>query len=234
MVYGEPGVGKTHLIGTAMDHKETAPLLVLDIDGGVSTLRKRKDVDVIQVRSVKQLVDAYKMLLNAVPSNGKERFPFGTIAIDTFSELQALDLAEIMIQFARLNDKIDPDIPDMRGYGKSGAHMRELIRCFRDLPCNTIISCHSETDRDNNMRLINKIKLTGKLKIDVPGFLDMVGYYWAENDGEDDNGKPRVSRFLQFQKTETTIAKDRTGAMDAIEVNPTIPSLWDKLQHSNE
>ena len=39
---------------------------------------------------------------------------------------------------------------------------------------------------------------------------------------------------MQFQKTETAIAKDRTGAFDAVEVDPTIPILWDKLQTTNE
>jgi len=228
MFYGEPGVGKTHLLGTAQDHKMTSPLLILDIDGGIATLRNRGDIDVVQIRSVKQLVDAYKMLFNAIPSDGK-KFPYGTIGVDTLSELQSLDLSEVMKQFARMNDKIDPDVPDMRGYGKSGSHMREIVRAFRDLPCNTIFNCHSATDRDNNMKLLTFPKLTGKLKTEIPGFLDIVGYYRAESDG--DKG---VMRIMQFQKTETTIAKDRTGAFEPAEIDPTIPSLWDKLQQTNE
>lgn len=227
MIYGEPGVGKTHLIGTAQDHKMTSPVLVLDIDGGITTLRKRQDIDVKQIRSGNDLVKAYRDLLDAVPSDGK-RFPYGTVAIDTFSELQQLDLLEIMAQFARSNDRIDKDIPDMRGYGKSAVHMRDFIRAFRDLPCNLIVTCHSETDRDNNMRMINKIKLVGKLRVDIPGFLDVVGYYFTEKDGD------TLNRYLQLQNTETTIAKDRTGAFEAIEANPTIPSLWDKLQLTNK
>jgi hypothetical protein len=77
------------------------------------------------------------------------------------------------------------------------------------------------------MRMIYQPKLVGKLRIDIPGFLDVVGYYRTESeDGV-------VNRYLQFQKTESTIAKDRTGAFDAIEVNPTIPSLWEKLKGTN-
>jgi len=233
MFYGEPGVGKTHLLGTAQDHKETSPLLVIDIDGGITTLRRRKDIDVIQVRSVNQLIGAYRDLFNAIPSDGK-KFPYGTVGIDTFSELQQLDLVEIMVAFAKINDKIDADVPDQRGYGKSGTHMRKLARAFRDLPCNVIFNCHSQSDRDNNMRMIYQPKLVGKLRIDIPGFLDVVGYYRAEGTGElDTEGNPIVNRFLQFQKTETTIAKDRTGAFDAIEMNPTIPILWEKLKGTN-
>ena len=225
LIYGEPGVGKTHLLGTAQDHKDTAPLLILDIDGGITTLRKRSDIDVIQIRSTGDFIAAYKKLFNAV--DGK-KFPYGTIGIDTVSELQALDLVEIMSAFAKINDKIDPDVPDQRGYGKSGTRMRDFVRAFRDLPTNVIFTAHSHTDRDNNMRLMQLVKLTGKLRTDIPGFLDIVGYYFAEKDGD------TLNRYLQFQKTETTIAKDRTGAFDAIEQNPTIPILWDKLQLSNK
>lgn len=226
MVYGEPGVGKTYLAGTAEDHKSTAPLLVIDIDGGVTTLRHRPSVDVMQVRSFNDLVSTYRTLYDAVPTDGK-KFPYGTIVVDTLSELQQLDLTEVMKSFARINDKLDEDVPDQRGYGKSGSHMRKIVRAFRDLPCNVIFNCHSSSERDNNMRLIHAPKLVGKLKIDIPGFLDIVGYYRTEANGEG------VDRLMQFQKTETIIAKDRTGAFDPVEVNPTIPSLWDKLQATN-
>lgn len=227
MVYGEPGVGKTYFLGTAQDHKLTAPLLIVDLDGGVQTLRHRKDIDVVQVRGWNQLVGVYRDLFNAIPSDGK-KFPYGTIGIDTLSEIQALDLQEIMTAFSKINDKIDADVPDQRGYGKSSAHMRRIVRAFRDLPCNTIFNCHAQFERDNNMKMKIEPKLVGKLRIDVPGFLDVVGYYRAEADGTD------VTRYMQFQKTETTIAKDRTAALDPIEVNPTVPSLWDKLQISNQ
>jgi phage nucleotide-binding protein len=223
MFYGEPGVGKTHLLGTAADTRETAPLLVIDIDGGITTLRRHKNIDVIQVRSFNDLVDTYRDLFNAIPANGG-KFPYGTIGIDTLSELQLLDLAEVMKAFARINDKLDEDVPDQRGYGKSGSHMRKIVRAFRDLPCNVIFNCHSSSDRDNNMRMIQFPKLVGKLKVDIPGFLDIVGYYRTEANGDG------VDRIMQFQKTETTIAKDRTGAFDALEYNPTIPGLWEKLK----
>jgi phage nucleotide-binding protein len=227
LIYSDPGVGKTHLLGTAEDHPSTGPLLVLDIDGGISTLRKRPDVDVIQVRSLGQLAKVWRDLFNAIPSNGK-RFPYGTIGIDTLTELQSLDLQKIMVEFAKTNDKIDKDIPDQRGYGKSLSHMREIIRMFRDLPCNVIFNCHAINERDDNMKLLHYPKLTGQLKVVAPGFLDIVGYYRAEA------GTDGVKRFMQFQATNTVIAKDRTGAFDAVEIDPTIPSLWQKLQLTNE
>ena len=43
--YGDPGVGKTYLLGTAADDPRTSPVLIADIEGGLTTLRHRKDVD---------------------------------------------------------------------------------------------------------------------------------------------------------------------------------------------
>ena len=52
LIYGEPGVGKTVLAGSAADHPDTAPILILDVEGGVTSLRTRTDIDVIQVRDI--------------------------------------------------------------------------------------------------------------------------------------------------------------------------------------
>ena len=225
MVYGEPGVGKTHLLGTAQDHKDTSPLLIIDIDGGVQTLRKRKDIDVVQARSFDHLVAVYKELFNSI-KNGK--LEYSTIGIDTLSEFQKLDIGKIARDFADGNPKLDEDVPDMRAYYKSGEHIRKIVRAFRDLPANVIFNCHTVTDKDNFNRTVYLPHLPGKLKVDIPGFLDIVGYYRAETeDGV-------VNRYLQVQKTESVIAKDRTGALDPVEPNPTLPMLWDKLKESNK
>lgn len=225
MVYGEPGVGKTHFLGTAEDHADTSPLLIFDVDGGVTTVRKRAKIDVVQVRSFNELVQHFVEIHGAI-KDGK--LPWKTIGIDSLSEFGKIDISDISKTFANANDKLDEDIPDMRAYAKSGNHIRRIVRAFRDLPCNVIFTCHTQTDRDNFNRLIYQPQLPGKLRADIPGFLDIVGWLRAEVDGE------VITRYLQTQKTEVTIAKDRTNALDAVEVNPTIPALWDKLKASNK
>lgn len=224
LVYGEPGAGKTHLLGTAQDHADTSPLLIADVDGGVATLRRRKDIDVVQVRSFNDLAKLFVELFDAVKDDS---LPYKTVGIDSLSEFAKVDIGEISKTFASMNDKLDEDIPDMRAYAKSGNHVRRIVRRFRDLPCNVIFTCHTQNDRDNFNRLIYRPQLPGKLQVDIPGFLDIVGWLRAE---VTDAG---VVRYLQTQKTEVTIAKDRTNALDAVEENPTIPALWDKLKASN-
>lgn len=227
MIYSEPGAGKTHLLGTACeDGADTWPMLLLDIDGGVTTIQKLKipegRVDVIQIRSFSQIVNIYQELYKAIGTDGK--LPYKTIGIDTFSELSKLDLGLINAEYAKDNPNIEPDVPDQRSYYKSGNHMRKITRGFRDLPCNVFFMSHLSTERDNLMRLCYFPQFPGKLKSDLPGFVDIVGLLRAEVKGND------VKRFLQTQKTETVIAKDRTGALLPVEEDPTIPVLWGKLK----
>src|SRR5262245_41956212 len=89
-IYGEPGVGKTWFVGTAQDHEATSPMLLLDIEGGTTTLRKRKDLDVIPVRSMQKLVEVQNMLYR------ENELSWKCIALDNMSELQGLDMRVIM------------------------------------------------------------------------------------------------------------------------------------------
>jgi hypothetical protein len=226
MIFGEYGVGKTYLLGTAHDHPETNPLLILDIEGGVRTLRHRKDVDVIQIRSLEQLMQTYEDLYNSIEKN---EIYYKTIGIDTLTELQSLDINSIMSERHDENPRLDKDVPDQYGWNKSGAHVRKIVRAFRDLPCNTLFICHVAEVENALKQKEYYPMLPGKLRKQIPGFLDFVGYMKSEV-GEDDT----VIRSIQFLKTDKVAAKDRTSAFDALEVNPTIPSLWDKLQDSNK
>lgn len=224
LIYGEPGAGKTHFIGTAADHEDTSPVLLLDVDGGVRTLRKKSNVDVKQVRSYAEMTHIYMNLFNAIED---ESLPYKTIGFDSLSEFQKLDLSKVNKDYSSENSKIEEDVPDQRSYYKSGNHVTKIVRAFRDLPCNVIFTAHESTDRDNFNRIIRFPQFPGKLKNDIPGFLDVVGHLRVEVHGD------TLVRQLQTAKTETLIAKDRNGVFDAIEIDPTIPALWEKLKGDN-
>lgn len=227
MFFGEFGVGKTHLLGTAQDHPETSPLLILDVDGGVQTLRKRKDIDVLQVRSLEQFNDIYESLFNSIV---KGEMHYKTIGVDTLTEFQSLDISEIMLaRWEESPGKLDKDVPDPYGWNKSGAHMRKMVRALRDLPCNTLFTCHV-AEVENTLKQKEYFPmLPGKLRKQIPGFLDFVGYMKQEV-GEADE----IIRSIQFLKTDRVAAKQRDCGFMDLEINPTIPILWDRLQAHNK
>jgi len=222
MIFGEYGVGKTDLLGTAQDHEVTGPLLIFDIDGGVQTLKHRPDIEVVQIRSYDEMIEKIMILYDGIDSNGK--LPYGTIGVDTFSEFASLDLAAIMRERADGNPRLDEDVADQYGYNKSGAHLRRVVRMLRDLPCNVILTSHVADVQDSLGKIQYFPMLAGKLRKQIPGFLDFVGYMKAEVDGDE------VVRSIQFVKTDRVAAKQRSCGFDDIELNPTIPTLWAKRQ----
>jgi len=218
MVYGLPGAGKTWLSGTAQDHPMTSPVLFLDVEGGTTTLRHRPDLHVIHVRKPTDIAEAHNIL--RTDNDGY----YKTVVIDSLSELQDVDMMEIMRQLVQAKPDRDPDVPDRREWGIGRTHMRKIVRAFRDLEVNTIFTALLNIDKDETTGAITYgPNFPGKLKIELPGFLDVVGYLYATSDGEE------TKRIIQFAQTRRVLAKDRTSAFGDKLDNPSIPMMWDML-----
>lgn len=224
LVYGDAGVGKTYLGGTAIDDPVTSPLLVFDIEGGLTTLRKRKSIDVVPIRTMKELENRYNDLYKSIDSNGK--LYYKSIMIDSLTELTDLDMKAIMKDaYGRNPDKVDIDVPSPREWGKARNHIRTIVRAFRDLPCNVIYTAHVGALQEEGQPTKFFPGFSGKLRTEVPGFMDIVGYLYAENEGG------LLVRKLQLQGTRRVVAKDRTGVLGDVIENPTIPMMWEKINN---
>lgn len=224
LVYGGAGVGKTYLLGTAEDAEHTSPLLIADIEGGLTTIRHRPNVDTVPIRSMKDIENLYNKLYTSI-RNGK--IYYGTVGIDSLTELADLDMRINMkeaLANARDPSKIDIDVPSPREWGKTRNHIRTIVRAFRDLPCNVIYTAHVGMEVEEGQPTKFHPGFSGKLRAEVPGFMDIVGYYTADAapGGE-------VTRKLQLQATRRVVAKDRTSALGELLVNPTIPMMWDMI-----
>jgi phage nucleotide-binding protein len=221
MVYGEPGAGKTYFGGTAAGHPELSPILLVDVEGGALTLRG-KNVDVIQARTMKQVQEIQNALV-------KQTEPYyKTVFIDSGTELQKLDMRTVMLeQYNRRPDTTDIYVPSQREWGKSGERMRMIVRSFRDLPCNVIISALLAQDKDERTGTTSYFpSFPGKLRSEMPGFFDIVGLLRAVSEGGE------IVRTLQVAKTDRVIAKDRTDSLENLITNPSLPDVWEAI-HSN-
>lgn len=229
--YGEAGVGKTYKLGTAADHPDTSPILILDVEGGLTSISHRKDIDTKPVRSLKEMDDIYNKLYHSIktdPVTGKESIYYKTVAIDSLSEFAALDMKTIMEAAYNANpDKVTKEVPSPREWGICREHIRTLVRAFRDLPCNVIYTASVGTFQEEGQPTKYFPGFAGKLAKDVPGFMDIVGYMYSENVGDN------VIRKIQFQSTRRIVAKDRTSTLGPFLENPTVPMMWD-LIHGNK
>lgn len=221
LIYGHPGSGKTWLGGTAADSPLTSPMLVLDVEGGTTTLRHKSDIDVIQVRSPEHVKEIHDEL--RVNNNGF----YKTVMIDSVTELCKLDMRSVMKEAAGKNPNQDIDVPSQREWGKSNEHIRRIVRAFRDLELNTIITALMISEKDEQTGQVTFYpSVPGKLKSEVPGFLDIVGYLHTSIEGEE------ITRVIQFAQTQKIRAKDRTSALGTKMLDPTIPDMW-ALIHPN-
>ncbi len=229
MPYGEPGVGKTRFAATALDHAELRPVLYLDVDGGIVAVRKRQDLEVVQVRSMDQVRGVYNELYASVDWNAeKPRLPYRTVVIDTGSELAKLDMRVIAKAAHDANPRQHEYVPSQREYLISGERVREVVRAYRDLPCHFIFCCHSGDGKDNSNATIFFPQFSGKLRHEIAGFLDIVGYMTSDTE------KAAFVNYMQVQKTKRVAAKDRTDSLgdNGIITNPTMPDIFDAIQES--
>lgn len=226
LVYGDPGAGKTYLSGTADDDERTRPVLVIDIEGGITTLRHRPNIDVVTVRSVPALEKLHNDLYHSMEDGS---IYYKTLSIDSLPELADLDMRTIMKEaYGRNPDKVDKDVPSQREWGKSRNHMRTIVRAFRDLPCNVIYTAQVATQQEEGQPTKYFPGFAGKLRTEVPGFMDIVGYLYPEAEP----GSGVITRKMQVVGTRRVVAKDRTGALGDVLENPTIPMIWDLINQT--
>lgn len=219
LVYGDAGVGKTVLAGSAIEVPEMRPVIHLDIEGGTLSLRNRyPEVDKVRIDSWEDLVRVYKELKSNPTS-------YRTVILDSLTELQQFGMEEIMFRAVTKaeeeGDDRDPDLPGIGEHGKSNERMKKIIRRFRDLPLNTIFTALERVDVDRKNRKFIKPLLSPKLADQVAGWLDIVTYmYIKEVDGEQ-------SRVLLTSNTDEVTAKDRTDKLPQTVLDPTMTKIYD-------
>ena len=222
LVYAESGSGKTALCATApgpLIISAESGLLVLNKKNleklyGVGTPGITYDIPVIEIRNVQDLTDAHAWCMTTQASQ------FQTICLDSVSEI-----AETVLNNAKRQVK-DP----RQAYGELIEKMESVIRAFRDLPNkNVYMAAKIEPMKD---------ELTGIVKYgpSMPGAKlgQKLPYFFDEVFRLGINKTPQgeLYRFLQTQSDLQNIAKDRSGALDAIEP-PHLTHVFNKILQGN-
>lgn len=226
-IYGEPGSGKTFLMGTADDDERLRPMLVFDIEGGIMTLRDKPGIDVVKVRSMQEVEDKYNRLYHSIDITDPEHptMYYKTVGIDSLTELADLDMRKVMKDaYARKPETVEIDVPSPREWGMVRNHIRLITRAFKDLPCHTVFTGGLGEDRKEGQPDKYRPAFAGKLVREVPGFADVVGFYRARNRGGE------ITRTLQVTGTDRVLAKDRTKVLGLSVENPTLSSIWDTVE----
>ena len=237
IVYGPPGVGKTTLLASAGAHKLTAPILLVNIEGGMlsvtdsSVLGLDQPPDVVDLKSFDKLEEIFWFL-------AKGDHPYKSVGIDSLSELQMINLEGIT---KRLMGKITASgakrasLDDIwqEDYGTSTQQLRRVVRQFRDLPMHVFFSCHDSMSQDKDKNETVHPMLTPKLRTAVMGYMDVIGYMYVDSseeaeEGDEDRETPRRLLCRPFGKW---VAKDRSPGqrLGLLMEDPTIPVIIDRI-----
>ncbi len=215
LLYGNPGVGKTLLSGSGSVVDALAPVLFVDIEGGTLTLaEKYPNVDVVRVKTWKQMQDVYDELYRGGTG-------YKTVVLDSLTEIQKFSMLQIMMALVADKENRDPDIPSVQEWGKNIEQTRKLVRAFRDLPMHTIFTALAKEDKNPRTgATTTKPYLSGKLADEVAGFFDLVLYMYIKvKDSE-------TVRYLLTGGTEGQVAKDRTSKLPLVMENPVMQDLF--------
>ena len=220
LIYGNSGVGKTQLAGSADAVPELRRVLFIDVEGGTLTLRNTpyNEVEVVRVRSWQEMEDVYKEL--SIPGHG-----FNTVVIDSLTEAQKMSMDRIMRKLVEEDEDRDVDVPGIREWNINIEQTRKYVRKFRDLPVNTIFTALEHSDK-NMIRGTTRRKpsLSGKVKDEVAAFLDIVVYLYTKE--RDVDGETKQQRMLLTGQTEDTVAKDRTSLLPMVIPDPTMATIY--------
>jgi hypothetical protein len=135
---------------------------------------------------------------------------FQTIVVDSLSEVQKYCMYHILgVQIGSQRLDFEPPTAEFKQWGQDSEMMRLLVRSLRDLPMNVIFVCMGQEIEGVGKRTVHRPNLPGKLVVEVPGFLDMVGFLYASD--PDDKGE--VHRRLHLQQNQAFAAKNRFSAI---------------------
>jgi len=203
LVYGGAGAGKTTLCATTGGNP-----LIISAEGGLMSLREQ-EIDVLEVSSIDDVMEAYKFIES---SEGKA---YDWICLDSLTEIAEVTLASLKAKTQ------DP----RQAYGEMSETMTRLVKAFRDLPRNILMTAKQSRDKDemSGVMLYGPMMPGRQLGPQLPYLFDLVCAMRAETDGEGN-----LVRTLQTFKDLQYDAKDRSGALAPFE-NPNLAAIAAKI-----
>lgn len=218
LIFGPYGIGKTHLLGTANEDERTAPLLILDFEGGTDTL-VNSGVDIWSIRDWKDYNQAYEYLVN-------DDHDYRSLGIDSISETHIFALFQILDKEG--SERSNPDLIQQGDYGIAAVQLRRLIREFRDLGLHIFMTALEKDDVDPRAGNVKMPLLSGRMATEIPGMVNIVGYLTQGKD-EDTGENVRALILQNYPKIRAKVRAPKGLNVPNEIIDPTIGKILDAI-----
>ena len=213
LFYSQPGGGKTHLAGTAIELPEVRKGLYLDTEGSTVGVIADQRWDIIRVDKHENTFGFLHSILEGLEKGTS----YDVIVIDTFDVAQGW-----------AETHFDEKSPVGRSGEKDGywkwAKVKEwsiwAARMLKTSSALGIIVVHDEEVKSATGSMTKRLSLLGKAKDILPGIPDVVVYLERKTvDGEEHT-------FTYFATSDNKVTKNRFGFPPKV-TDATLPKLWD-------
>lgn len=205
LVYGDAGVGKTTLCATA-----PSPFII-SAEAGLLSLR-HVSVPYVEVSSMRDLEEAYRWLTSSADARHVR-----TVCVDSLSEV-----AEVCLTSSKESTK-----DGRKAYGDYADDMLGLVKGYRDLPDkNVVMTAKLRQQKDEwTGALVAGPGAPGRqVGPELPYLFDEIFFMGAGRDP----ATGAAYRYLQTQPDGRVAAKDRSGALEAVEY-PDLSAIFAKV-----
>lgn len=238
MFYGNPGCGKTTLIGTASSDERLAPVLILNAKGNPHVLRKNKvRPDVVEIREMADFNEPYEWLTKH-GQDPKHPFavdfglnpPYQTVVVDALTEVQ-----RHVVRKVSGGESIHPgDLMPLlgrQGFGQLLGTMLNWANYYLELDMNVILTSH-EAEKEGKVWPL----LWGQSGNELAGYALLVGRIVtrlaapANLKAEFEEGEYNIMQVLE---TEKVYAKDQYDMGVDLIGAPTLTKVMDLIEQGS-
>ncbi len=213
LIYGDPGVGKTHFAGFAPKP------LVFDYERSTETYRGIPEL----ASTVKIYRNPSWANLNKLTDEAIASPDIDTLVFDTVSRMQVHHTREYVEPLALKDSQRDKDIPYLHDYRKVTNMMDRYFEKLQAAPINVIFIAHQRTEMEELTKKVTiRPDLTPELGRLLTGLINVVGYL------EVTSGPTGVKRNLYVNPTGRIVAKNRLNITDKVIENPTFNGVFNK------